>query len=53
MIKNINDFRNVFFVGVAGVGMSAIAQYLKGIGKNVSGATAISCPKPTTKQKLN
>lgn len=38
MIKNISDFRNVFFIGVAGVGMSAIAQYLKGIGKNVSGS---------------
>ncbi len=38
MIKNINDFQNVFFIGVAGVGMSAIAQYLKGIGKEVSGS---------------
>jgi len=38
MIKGINDFKNVFFIGVAGVGMSAIAQYLQGIGKNVSGS---------------
>jgi UDP-N-acetylmuramate--alanine ligase len=38
MIKGINDFKNVFFIGVAGVGMSAIAQYLAGIGKNVSGS---------------
>ncbi len=38
MIKNITDFQNVFFIGVAGVGMSAIAQYLKGIGKEVSGS---------------
>lgn len=38
MIKNIKDFQNVFFIGVAGVGMSAIAQYLKGIGKEVSGS---------------
>lgn len=38
MIKGINDFKNVFFIGVAGVGMSAIAQYLQGIGKKVSGS---------------
>ncbi len=38
MIKGINDFKNVFFIGVAGVGMSAIAQYLAGIEKNVSGS---------------
>lgn len=34
----MEDFQNVFFIGVAGVGMSAIAQYLKGIGKEVSGS---------------
>jgi len=38
MISSINEFRNPFFVGVAGTGMSALAQYLKGIGKNVSGS---------------
>jgi len=38
MIKGINDFKNVFFIGVAGVGMSAIAQYLAGINKKVSGS---------------
>lgn len=38
MIKKIEDFQNVFFIGVAGVGMSAIAQYLRGIGKEVSGS---------------
>lgn len=32
------DFDNIFFIGVAGTGMSALAQYLKGIGKNVSGS---------------
>ena len=37
MINKIEDFQNVFFIGIAGVGMSAIAQYLKGIGKEVSG----------------
>ncbi len=38
MIKSINDFKSPFFIGVAGVGMSAIAQYLQGIGMSVSGS---------------
>ncbi len=37
-MKDIRDFNSVFFIGVAGVGMSAIAQYLQGIGKKVSGS---------------
>ena len=38
MIKKITDFKNPFFIGVAGVGMSAIAQYLQGIGQQVAGS---------------
>jgi UDP-N-acetylmuramate--alanine ligase len=38
MITSINDFKSVFFIGIAGVGMSAIAQYLNGIEKKVSGS---------------
>jgi len=38
MISSINDFQRPFFIGVAGAGMSALAQYLKGIGKNPSGS---------------
>jgi UDP-N-acetylmuramate--alanine ligase len=38
MIQSINDFNRPFFIGIAGVGMSAIAQYLQGTGKNVSGS---------------
>lgn len=38
MISSVKDFQNPFFMGIAGSGMSAIAQYLKGIGKNVSGS---------------
>ena len=37
-MNKIGDFENVFFIGVAGTGMSAIAQYLSGIGKKVSGS---------------
>ena len=33
MIKDISNFKNVFFIGIAGVGMSAVAQYLAGIKK--------------------
>ena len=51
MTKNISDFENVFFIGVAGVGMSAIAQYLRGIGKNVSGSDRYFHPNEYNKTK--
>lgn len=38
MNKHIDDYNHIFFIGVAGVGMSAVAQYLAGIHKNVSGS---------------
>ncbi len=38
MIERIEDFDNVFFIGIAGTGMSALAQYLKGCGKTVGGS---------------
>ncbi|CAN5274901.1 UDP-N-acetylmuramate--L-alanine ligase [soil metagenome] len=38
MITSIKDFKNLFFIGVAGTGMSAIAQYLAGAGYSVSGS---------------
>ncbi len=51
MIKKIEDFQNVFFIGVAGVGMSAIAQYLKGTGKEVSGSDRYFHPDEYNKTK--
>ncbi|MGC4129017.1 MAG: Mur ligase domain-containing protein [Bergeyella sp.] len=51
MIKKLEDFQNVFFIGVAGVGMSAIAQYLKGIGKNISGSDRYFHPDEYNKTK--
>ncbi|WP_234109474.1 MULTISPECIES: UDP-N-acetylmuramate--L-alanine ligase [Chryseobacterium] len=51
MINNINQFQNPFFIGVAGVGMSAIAQYLKGIGKNVSGSDRYFHPNEYNKTR--
>lgn len=38
MVQSIAEFKTVFFIGIAGTGMSAIAQYLQGIGKLVSGS---------------
>ncbi len=38
MIKTIDDFQRPFFIGIAGAGMSAIAQYLQGVGKQVTGS---------------
>jgi len=38
MISSIHDFQRPFFIGIAGSGMSAIAQYLQGSGKTVSGS---------------
>ncbi|MEI7737000.1 MAG: Mur ligase domain-containing protein, partial [Ferruginibacter sp.] len=37
-MKTVTEYKNVFFIGVAGVGMSAIAQYLQGIGIQSSGS---------------
>src|SRR5687768_7520968 len=38
MISGLGEIKNPFFVGIAGAGMSAIAQYLHGIGLQVSGS---------------
>ena len=38
MITSIKDFSHVFFIGVAGTGMSALAQWLAGEGYSVSGS---------------
>lgn len=54
MITSVNDFRNPFFIGIAGSGMSAIAQYLQGISKNVSGSDRffVAGEHNETKEKL-
>ena len=38
MISSLEKIKHPFFVGIAGSGMSAIAQYLQGIGLQVSGS---------------
>jgi UDP-N-acetylmuramate--alanine ligase len=34
---NLNQINNVYFIGIGGIGMSALARYFKFIGKSVSG----------------
>ena len=34
---NLSQIHNVYFIGIGGIGMSALARYFKAIGKNVSG----------------
>lgn len=38
MVSHLTQVQQVFFIGIAGSGMTALAQYLKGIGKQVSGS---------------
>ena len=54
MVSGLSDFKSVFFIGIAGVGMSAIAQWLAGNGKQVSGSDRYFLPdKPNdTRDKL-
>ncbi|RZS92182.1 UDP-N-acetylmuramate--L-alanine ligase [Aquimarina brevivitae] len=37
MKQNLEDIQNVFFIGIGGIGMSALARYFKFLGKNVAG----------------
>ncbi len=34
---NLNQIHNVYFIGIGGIGMSALARYFQNIGKHVSG----------------
>jgi len=34
---NLNQIHNVYFIGIGGIGMSALARYFKTLGKKVSG----------------
>jgi UDP-N-acetylmuramate--alanine ligase len=34
---NLNQIHNIYFIGIGGIGMSALARYFKNIGKNVRG----------------
>jgi UDP-N-acetylmuramate--alanine ligase len=43
-IQHLNDINRVFFIGVAGTGMSALAQFLAGKGKQVHGSDRYFLP---------
>src|SRR5881394_3436515 len=44
MISSLENFNKIFFIGIAGAGMSALAQYLAGIGKDISGSDRFFIP---------
>jgi len=37
MSKGLENIQNVYFIGIGGIGMSALARYFKFLGKNVEG----------------
>jgi UDP-N-acetylmuramate--alanine ligase len=37
MQMNLEQIENIYFVGIGGIGMSALARYFKSLGKNVAG----------------
>jgi UDP-N-acetylmuramate--alanine ligase len=43
-ITSLDKYKHIFFIGVAGTGMSALAQYLVGIGKKVTGSDRYFAP---------
>lgn len=43
-MKEIEKLKNVYFLGVGGIGMSALARYFKFIGKNVAGYDSTQTP---------
>lgn len=52
MMPYINDIQNFYFIGIAGDGMSALAQYLKGMGKNVFGSDRQFIKEEKTKRQV-
>jgi UDP-N-acetylmuramate--alanine ligase len=43
MHLDIHKYKNCFFIGIAGTGMSAVAQYMKGTGFEVAGSDRLFC----------
>jgi UDP-N-acetylmuramate--alanine ligase len=44
MVSSLDNYQKIFFIGIAGAGMSALAQYLAGIGKTISGSDRFFVP---------
>lgn len=36
-MSNLKNIQNLYFIGIGGIGMSALARYFKNLGKNVAG----------------
>ena len=47
MNKSLEEIQNIYFIGIGGIGMSALARYFKFLGKNVAGYDKI--PSQITK----
>ncbi len=47
---NLDQIHNVYFIGIGGIGMSALARYFYAIGKNVSGYD--KTPTPLTNELI-
>ncbi len=43
-MKELEKIKNVYFLGIGGIGMSALARYFKFIGKNVAGYDSTQTP---------
>lgn len=41
---NLKEINNVYLIGIGGIGMSALARYYKGVGKNVAGYDKTATP---------
>jgi UDP-N-acetylmuramate--alanine ligase len=54
MVSALSDFKSAFFIGIAGAGMSAIAQWLAGNDKKISGSDRYFIPDTLndTREKL-
>ncbi len=48
---SLKDIHNVFFIGIGGIGMSALARYFKYVGKNVVGYDRVESPITKELQK--
>jgi len=43
-MKNLDTIKNIYFIGVGGIGMSAVARYFLSLGKKVSGYDKTGTP---------
>ena len=51
--QNISDFKNIYFVGIGGIGMSALARYFAANGKNVAGYDKVASEITAALEKQN